>query len=275
MNRLPCRSRGVRYALATCLAGFVLLAGGCPLEKGEEPPSPPAAKLVSDAARTTFAARAIAARLEVRGRHSSYIANGLVAPADGRFRVEARRPGAPPRSDDLDKRVTVVGADGEGFESTFEETQGLFDLRVEQGKRCWFNPHSPVGFVSSPISVEESMRLSSAVLESLRKELSVASAAGEGRYLVELDRSASHPRNDFDTTKARVWGDRKLLDFVRDPIEVQLSEGRVTGLAMTLRDYRGERFFGRRTPTDVSIEVRYEGTNRKLLLDPPRCQALE
>jgi hypothetical protein len=169
----------------------------------------------------------------------------------------------------------VVGLEGEGYESTVAEGPLLGGSR-----RCWFNPHSPVGSFLGTARVEESLRLTGAVLESLGSEIRSVEAA-DGAYRVVLNDSATRPRDDFRDTEKRVWGDRDLLTQVPGPIEVALSPGgMVDEIVVELRDYEpyevelaGDERTG--PVPKVTITATLAPTGEKLVVDPPECQAIE
>jgi len=211
--------------------------------------------------------------LHVESGRAGYDAEGPIELGKGRFKVElsdiTTQRKDPPRPE------VVIGTDGEGFENTFEENYGLFGTR-NQEERCWFNPHAPVGSFLGTASVEETVRVTSAVVESLEDEIRSAEATGES-YEVELKPSASEPHSDFRETERRIWGDRELLDLLHGPINVALSDdGSLESVAFEIEDYRP--YLGRKEKQGsdlVQIAAEYGSTDEKLELDPPTCMALE
>jgi hypothetical protein len=173
------------------------------------------------------------------------------------------------------RRATVVGTSGEGYETTFQVFRhgGFID---PHRRRCWFNPHLPVGSSHDTVSVEESVRLVGSIVESLRHELAAAAAVGGDAYEVRLEASATRPRDDFNDTGRRVWGDRELLTRVAGPIRVTVGGSpAIASLELRLRNYRPEAQFGHPNPERASIRATLAPTDRRLRLRPPRCQALE
>jgi hypothetical protein len=265
------------YRLA--LAGFAIVAGtGCSDDSAQtEPPGDalPADPLaaVSQAGAGTFAEPTLSLDLEVASRGARYEASGLIEPGEGRFRVELGEIFSP---SDYRPRI-VIGLDGEGYESTVEETTG--GPFGDGGERCWFNPHAPVGSFLGTASVEESVRLTGAVLESLSEEVRSATSTADNAYEVALDPSAARPRDDFRESKERVWGDRNLLGQLAGPIETALSaQGAVARIALELRDYEVPRGLirpRRGRIGRVTIEATLAPTDEELVLDAPECQALE
>jgi hypothetical protein len=256
--------RAVSAALALLLAASVVACDG---EDAEDP-----ARAVARAARTTFDREPGALSLRVRSPDASWAASGTIELARGRFRLEAR--GA--RGVFVGPRTqTVVGTSGEGYESTFQILHGGF-VDPHSDRRCWFNPHLPVGSSHNTLSVEESVRLVGAIVESLRKEIGRAAAADDGVYAVSLKPSATRPREDFHETARRVWGDRRLLLRVTGPIRAVVGDGgRIESLDVELRGYRAGAQFRHPLPVPVSIQATLASTDRPLRLHPPGCLAME
>jgi hypothetical protein len=226
---------------------------------------------VSRAGTKTFREATLSLTLHVASAAGRYEAVGVIEPGDGRFRVEVGA--VSPPSEHAPEHV--IGLGGEGFENTVAEGP------LNNGsKRCWFNPHSPVGSFLGTASVEESVRLTGAVIESLGDEVRSVEAA-DGAYAVNLDDSATRPRDDFHDTEERVWGDRDLLTQVPGPIEVALSPGgMVDEIVVELRDYEpyevelaGDERTG--PVPKVTITATLAPTGEKLVVDPPECQAIE
>lgn len=264
-------------------AALLLIGGdaGSSGDGGSEPAEDPRG-VVQDAGAETFSEDTLEVILRAETFDGiAWSASGLVEPGDGRFRLTLEE--TPPGGLGVSK---VIGLDGEGFEGTVAAMPDNFLGGRRDFGRCWFNPHSPVGSFDRSISVEESMRVTGSVLESLKAETATArSADGEG-FEVRLKSSASKPRNDFDDKPRRVWGDRKLLDRVSRPIEVRTTDGgQVAGLTIPLTDYKPYKFFNDRmvqgnAPPDpavpqVALEATFSPTDRGLELNPPNCQAME
>jgi hypothetical protein len=260
-------------ALPVVLAGLAIAtAAGCddesrPGSGSDATPADPLAA-VSESGTRTFARPILSVSLRVASARAHYEATGLIEPKNGRFRVELGVVSSPRASVAPD---VVIGVSGEGYEGTYEETtEKPFS---QGGERCWFNPHSPVGSFLGTASVEESVRLTSAVLESLGEEVRTAASHAGDAYEITLDPSATHPRNDFHESKRRVWGDRNLLRQLEGPIEVVLSgPDTVAEIAFGLRDYEP---YVRETIPRVRIEATLAPTDEELVTDPPTCQALE
>jgi hypothetical protein len=234
---------------------------------GEQTADPVAG--VAEAGGRTFGEPRLSLGLKVASPGAHYEVRGPVEPGEGRFRVESEIVSSTAQI----HLGTVIGLDGEGFENTVQETGGLSG---RDGQRCWFNPHAPVGSFLGTASVEESVRVIGAVLESLGSEVSSARRVESDSYEVFLKASAAHPRNDFRTTKERVWGDRNLLAQLAGPIEIGLSEeGRVGDVALRLPGYEPYVPFERDRSLDVTIDATLRPTEEELAIDPPECQAIE
>jgi hypothetical protein len=269
-------ARGFTYTpmLALALAGFAMAAeAGCGDESASDESPAGALAAVSEAGSRTFAEPTLALDLRVVSPDAHYEAAGLIELQEGRFRVELHEVTSP---SDYRPRV-VIGLDGEGIENTVKETTELLGSHHHQGfrrgERCWFNPHAPVGSFLGTASVEETVRVIGAVLESLGKEVRSASPAAGNAYEIVLDASATRPRSEFRQSKRRVWGDRHLLRQLVEPVKIRLS-GRDTVAQITVRldDYE---LYIRDRISRVRIEAKLAPTHNDLVLDPPRCQAIE
>jgi hypothetical protein len=259
----------VRIVVPVFAIGLVIAA--CGVRSGTVAPQrtdPPPGDAVAAAAERTFAEPVVSLDIPVEGDEDPWTGTGMIDLSRGRFRVTAE--------DERDE-VTVVGLSGEGFEGTFQETVGgPFGGETET---CWMNPHAPVGFYADPISVEEAVRLVGAVVESLRTELASATEVGPGVFAVELERSAAVPADDFRDGDRRIWGDRRLLDELAAPIQVELADRRIAGVSIHL-DYKPESSSWVEATTDdrrreVTIRAALAPSDDELEVEPPNCQAIE
>ena len=269
------RTLSLWFALA--LAGGALAVGSaCDDEPARSAPGDRSAAgsrtLVSEAGFRTFGEQMLSLNLDVASPGADYEAAGLIEPGEGRFSIGLRGVSSPSEN----RPSRVIGLGGEGFENTVEETIGGFGQGRE---RCWFNPHAPVGSFLGTASVEESVRVIGAALESLGEEVSSARPTANRAYAVALDPSAARPRDDFRDRRKRVWGDRNLLGQLEGPIEIALSaDGRVAEIALGLRDYEpyDAEFLRERGPIPrATIMATLRPTDKKLVIDPPPCQAIE
>jgi hypothetical protein len=268
----------VRTTIAGALAATATFAG-CSCSEQTDSRSPPGSTetdpraTVARAARSTLSEPTSELTLRVRGGDAPWTGSGLIELAEGRFRIDAT-PRSGPRPVDR-KEITVVGLGGEGYENTVLETVGGLFARSTEGRRCWFNPHSPVGFFADEISVEEAVRVTGAIVESLRGEVRRAARAGGG-FAVVLQGSAVRPRDDFRDRPQRIWGDRKLIADLIGPIVVEVDGTRIAAVSFALR-YRPPRD---EVPIDrsvrrVAVDAGLKPTNAGLAIDPPACQAIE
>jgi hypothetical protein len=266
------KARDLTAGVVAALAATVLAACG---GTGSET-DPPAAELVREAAVETMREPVAAITLISTGS-GSYEYQGLMALSKGQFRVglvdaEGTTPG-------FDAPKAVIGTDGEGYEST-SAVLGRHTRALPGAQRgpCWFNPHAPVGSLLGTLSVEEAARLSGSVVESLGAgEIVSAGQAVNGEFSVELKSSASQPRNDFDDSKRRIWGDRKLLASVERPVVVRIANGRVSAIEVQIEGYEDEEF-GRTELTPqraVTLVASFEPTDDPLELHEPRCHAIQ
>jgi hypothetical protein len=240
---------------------------------------PPAARVVAQAARATFKPSPAGIDMKVKGPAAHLQVRGPVELATGRFRVRVW--GDAPSFLKRGRSRVVLGTSGEGFETTYFVIHESLGHRPRP-ERCWYNPHAPVGSNRGTISVEESVRIVGSVLESLRGEIETARESADeeypGAYDVTLRPTATHPRDDFNDTKRRIWGDRTLLARLDGPIEVLVSEARrISGLALRLSGYRPTIGWvsSKRAPRPVSIQAAISPTDRQLHLRDPGCLAME
>lgn len=260
------------------MAAVAIALGGCG-DDGHSSASHPDLSPLSEverAGRVTFGEDVLTLRLLASSPGGDYVASGLIEPRGGRFRVEigTHHTGAYMPS-------TVIGLDGEGFEGTVAESLQAFDGRP---RRCWSNPHAPVGSSPETISVEQATRLLGAVLESLGSETeSAKSATGEegqqlpDTYEIQLASSASVPRDDFKDSKKRLWGDRALLTDLAEPLTITVGGGgTIDAIGIELGSYRPFGVFRRSHPVkSVSIRAELGQSDDALKISPPRCQAIE
>jgi hypothetical protein len=263
------KGRPSAIALSLC----VLVAAGCGGDGDDDLDLPIAAVLstdvVAEAASRTFDEPTLEIALTATSKTGDWQAAGLVEPAQGRYRVEL------PSTERPATIHAVVGLDGEGIEATVSE--GPFPGPDDQ--ICWFNPHAPVGSFLGTASVEESVRIVGATLESLRGEIARARAVGDGAYAVELRPSAARPKDDFRKSPERIWGDRNLFEQLARPIVVTVADDRIVGVVIELRDYRPYYLegpgFGPDRIDSVVIDAQLNPTESELVLEHPGCGGLE
>lgn len=244
----------------------------------DDTPTPPGGGLapesfVGAAANDAFSAEVLTLSVGAESTDARWAGEGLIALSEGRFRFEVGET-QPPAEIEVG---TVIGLGGEGAENTVSETVGG-SIGVA-GQRCWMNPHAPVGYFTDTISVEEALRVTGAVVESLRGEIKQARMIDPAldTFEVELMPSATQPEDEFVDRPDRVWGDRWILGRLGGPIAVELTgEGALRSLEFEFGPYEPYSLFGQQHSVDhVSISARFAPADTALELDPPACQAIE
>lgn len=246
---------------------------GCSVDEARTPPGgevTPESR-IGGAANEAFAAEVLTLSVEATSADARWAGEGLVALPDGRFRFEVGE--AQPHA--KFEIGTVVGLGGEGTESTVSETGG--GSTGSAGQRCWMNPHAPVGYFTDTISVEEALRVTGAVVESLRDEIKQVQVRTTGTFEVELKDSAALPEGEFVDTPDRVWGDRWILGRLDGPIEIELVDGgALRSLEFKFGPYDPYSLFGEQHSIDrVTINARFAPADAEIVLDPPACQSIE
>ena len=266
------RGQGSRRRLGLTLLVSAIGCAGCNGDDDAttEQPSVSPEEAVATAGAQAMDGPGVLLNLRTRSGESGWEVEGPVQLGRGRFSVDVLDI-ENDRGQNLD---TVIGFDGEGFETTVQETHG--GLFGRKGGRCWFNPHAPVGSYLGTVSIEEGVRLTGAIIESLQRETASAREAEES-IEVALRKSASKPGNDFRETKQRVWGDRASIEHIDGPIAVTLDEdGDLSEIYFELSDFRTDAGFNRRGAINHAvIKGSLRNTNEKPEIDPPGCQAIE
>ncbi|MFD6062681.1 hypothetical protein C8E05_2487 [Rhodococcus wratislaviensis] len=139
------------------------------------------------------------------------------------------------------------------------------------------NPHAPVGYFTGTISVEETLRVTGAVVESLRDEIKQVQVRSTDTFEVELKDSAALPEDEFAGTPDRVWGDRWILGRLDGPIAVELADGgSLRSLEFEFGPDDPYSLFGEQHSIDrVTINARFAPADAEIVLDPPACQSIE
>jgi hypothetical protein len=129
-------------------------------------------------------------------------------------------------------------------------------------RRCWVGSPGPAGFAGQPISVEEAVRFTDFLLQSMA--VGVLSARAE---------TPEHFRVRPSPLKDPVEGDGRVRLYVRRPLQISIIHGRIASIGADLEDYPPAGRFERALPEDdVSIEARLRPTERALKLNRPECQ---
>ncbi|MDQ3641120.1 MAG: hypothetical protein M3450_06560 [Actinomycetota bacterium] len=244
---------------------------------GSEEPNGPAAadpkEAIGSAGERAMASRSTFLNVRAQSGDTSWEAEGAVQLGQGRFVLDVLGIESSKRNIGPDR---VIGLDGEGFETTVEETMGLFGDDRDAKERCWFNPHAPVGSFLGTASIEESVRLTGALIESLETETSSV-IERDGHFQVEYMPSAAKPHSDFRETERRVWGDRALIEDLEGPVSLMLDDAsELSHINIDLGEYRQYSGLGGRKRLDeVSIRATLSSSDERPQIDPPDCQALE
>lgn len=274
-RRAQRRRTGIAVAAVTaaCAIGWLLFDGGSRDSAPQRPITDPQ-EVVEAAGASTFAQDSLRIRISVDGPDEDWTGQGRIDPGSGRFRLTLEPAGA------ISGFRRIVGRRGTGFDSTFGVTQPG-ELGGANDGRCWFNTHNPIGYFGSTASAEESVRATGSILESLESETLAATGAGPD-FGVRLAPSAASPRPPAGETDRRVWGARRLLDRIEDPIEVRArASGEVAGMNFVvppsepvLQRMRQEPArFDR--PLASSIVVSLAPASNALTLNRPDCFAIE
>lgn len=231
-----------------------------------------AAELVQAAAsQTSRGAESIELRASSPGG-GGYTSAGLIELRGGRFAVDLTAPDAGAgRAPD-----GAVGVDGEGFENTVAVLEEGFTPSMDGP--CWLNPHAPVGSGLGTVSVEESMRLTGAIAESIEAgELRSVEVRRNGAFAVVLAASATRPRGAFKETERRIWGARERLRKLAAPVRVTLSgDGDLERIEFRFEPFRERAFDVKgRAIGEARVDVSLTPSDVPLKLDEPECQAIE
>lgn len=255
-------------ALLMSLLG-VLLAG-C----GDEQVTRDPAAEVEKAARATLAERAtIDAR--VTSPRTEYSVRGLIQLARDRYYVKADFARGGRRAFPMPP-LRVIGTGPEAY-------VGRPDLPGLGARKCWFDPHLPIGSAPGTVSVQEALALSATTTRLLADATERAritggdEAGGDGvaTYEAWVDISSATPtyRNSdelFGSRPKRLAGELDL------PLTVEAVDGSLSGLSLNLPHFESAAYLRRfRGVEPVSIEVSLTPTEHRLELRPPNCIAME
>jgi hypothetical protein len=255
-------------AVATVV--LAVLLSGC---EGDEAIRDPVAE-VQKAARATLSEPSTVMDVRVASRRAEYVVRGRIEPARDRYHGTASfaRGGeeafpTPP--------IRIVGTGPEAY-------IGQPDLPGLRRRRCWFDPHLPIGSAPGTASVQESLalvgiatRLLAHATERARIRDDAEGGDGRTRYEAWVDRSAadaaySHSDELFEA------GPRELARELRLPLAVETVNGHVSGMSLELPRFESAAYLRRfRGIESVSVEISLTPADRKLKLRPTRCIAME
>jgi hypothetical protein len=256
-----------RAALA--LVVLATLLAGC--QKDEATRDPVAD--VRKAARATLSKPSTVMDIRVTSRTAEYLVRGRIELARDRYRGRASfaRGGedafpTPP--------IRVVSTGPEAY-------IGEPDLPGLRRRRCWFDPHLPIGSAPGTASVQESLALVGIATRLLAQATERAritdDAGGEGRIRYEawVDRSAAKAvyRHSDELFDARP---KMLAHKLHLPLVVDTVGGHLSGISLELPRFESAAYLRRFQGIEsVSIEVSLAPAESKLGLRPTRCIAME
>ena len=255
-------------ALATVLLAAVL--AGC--EKDEAIRDPVAD--VRKAARATLSEPSTVMEVRVTSLRAEYLVRGRIEPARDRYHGTARfaRGGedafpTPP--------IRVVSTGPEAY-------IGKPDLPGLRRRRCWFDPHLPIGTAPGTASVQEALALvgiATRLLAQATERARVADDPGDNErrtsYEAWVDRSAANAgyRRSDELFEARP---KVLARKLHLPLAVDTVGGRLGTISLELPRFESAAYLRRfRGVESVSIDFSLTPSDRKLQLRPTRCIAME
>jgi len=255
---------------ALALVVVAALLAGC--EKDETTPRDPVAE-VRQAARATLAEPSTVMNVRVTSRTAEYLVRGTIEPARDRYHGKASfaRGGedafpTPP--------IRIVSTGSEAY-------IGKPDLPGLRDRRCWFDPHLPIGSARGTASVQESLALVGITTRLLARATARAritddaDSQGRTRYEAWVDRSAAKAvyRHGDELFDARP---KELARELQLPLGVETVSGHLSRISLELPRFESAAYLARfRGVESVSIEVSLTPTSRKLKLHPTNCIAME
>lgn len=260
----------LRGTLALAVAAAVL--AGCEKQSDETARDPVAE--IKHAARATLAQPWNAMDVRVASRRTGYRVRGRIEPARDRYVGEARFVrGA--KSAFPDPRISVIGTGPEAY-------IGQPDLPgLPNGRRCWFDPHLPIGSAARIASVQESLAVIGITTRLLAKAteraqiVSSESETGGTQYEVWVDRSVAKA---IDPGSDELFAARpqELADEIRLPLVAHTLGGRLSRISLELPRFESSAFLRRfQGIASVSIEASLTPTDKRPNLRAPNCIAME
>jgi hypothetical protein len=256
----------------------VLLASGCGDDSSSQTDAPNPVAAVEEAAKETLSAQTSAITVASTGADgTSYSYSGLIDVPAGSFDLRLDPDsGKPETFTRVPERL--VAMKGEEAVNDVVRRNSQVGRTFSGSEGCWFSNPMPV-HVNGGMSIEEGGTLAGTILESLPREIASAEVIGDGLYAVVLDESAARPADITKPESDRTWGHRDLLADLAAPIEVGVSDGRISSLRLTVDDYRvfyspglySPERADRKPRDDVPLDVQLHETDRELHLEAPGC----
>ena len=268
--RRGCHDAAVRPSLALALTIVATLLAAC--EK-EEPVGEPVAE-VTAAAREALREPWNATDVRVTSRRTAYSISGLIQPALDRYRATARfRRGEEAALPD--PPFTIVSTGSEAY------IAGADAIPTPGERRCWFDPHLPIGSAARTASVQESLALVGIVTRLLARATERAEvvrsedATGRASYRawVDPDQADALYGGGDELFEARPT---ELAGAIALPLEVEARGGRLSRISFELPQFEPAAFLRRYGgQASVSIDISLAPADRRPNLDMPGCIAME
>lgn len=268
LARRGCHDESMWPSIALALAIVATLIAGC--EKNE-PAGDPAAE-IRRAARATLAQPWQAMDVRVTSRRTAYSVRGLIEPAAERYAGRASfTRGAEAVAPDPPFNIVGTGSEayigGANLISTFED------------RRCWFDPHLPIGSAARTASVQESLALVGIVIRLLARATERAEvahseeAAASYRAWVDPEQAEALYSSGDELSEARP---RELAGAIELPLGIETRANRLSRISLKLPRFEPAAFLRRYGGVaTVSIEVSLRPTDKRPGLRTPNCIAME
>jgi hypothetical protein len=271
-QRVPCQARQVRLSRAAIAVALGVFLPGC--EKDEAVLVDPVAE-VSRAARTTLSEPSTFMDVRVTSPKAEYSVRGRIALRSDRYVSVARfARGGEQAFPEPPIHIVSIGRE------PYIADPGLPGLG---GRRCWFDPHLPIGSAPGTASVQESLALVGIVTRLLARAVERAAVAEDAaladdrsnRYEVWLDAAAARaPYSEGDELfEARPKALAREVDL---PVTIETAAAHLSAISLTLPRFETSAYLRRyRGVGAVSIEVSLNPATQRLKLHPTNCLAME
>lgn len=265
--RRHCHDAAVRPSIALALAIVATSLAGCEKEEPVGDPVPEVTAAAREALREPWHAMDV----RVTSRRTAYSIAGLIQPAHDRYRARIRRgEGAFP-----DPPFTIVSTGSEAY------IAGADAIPTPGERRCWFDPHLPIGSAARTASVQESLALVGIVARLLARATERAEvvrsedATGRASYRawVDPDQADALYGGGDELYEARPT---ELAGAIGLPLEVEARRGRLSRISFELPQFEPAAFLRRYGgQASVSIDISLAPADRRPNLDMPGCIAME